>query len=506
MYRNPGELRLMDRQRDLELILRSRMPIVVIETRDEKRLLDLVRTITVSQSGASYLPLFRWTVTDGLQRLDIDLEPQLHNSEPPDVLRHIRAVSKPGTYILLDFHHYLEDPVIIRLMKDICLRFGETARQLVLISHEIKLPRELESFAANFDMALPTDEEREQIVKRVARDYTRENPGTRVQTDRKAYELLIRNLAGLTDSDTEQLARNAIFQDGAISKSDLPGVMQAKYDLLNRGGILHYEYDTAKFADVGGLENLKRWLALRKPAFLDRSDTPHLDKPKGIMLIGVQGCGKSLAAKATAGIFNLPLLRLDFAALYNKYHGETERNLRESLKTANVMAPCVLWIDEIEKGIAGRGGETGTSQRVLGTFLTWMAEKNSGVFVVATANDISMLPPELIRKGRFDELFFVDLPNASVREKILDIHLRLRSCDPQGIDIAAIADAAEGFSGAEIEQAVVSASYAAHAHRASLTTSHLLEEIERTRPLSVVMAEKISSLRHWAKGRTVSSD
>ena len=496
----------MDRQRDLELILRSRMPIVVIETRDEKRLLDIVRSITVSQSGGSYLPLFRWTITDGLQRLDIELEPQLHNSDPPDVLRHIRAVTKPGIYVLLDFHHYLEDPVIIRLMKDICMRFDATARQLVLISHEIRLPRELESFAANFDMALPTEEEREKIIKRVAREYTRENPGARVQTDRKAYELLIRNLAGLTDSDTEQLARNAIFQDGAISKSDLPGVMQAKYELLNRGGILHYEYDTARFGDVGGLENLKRWLELRKPAFLDRSDAGHLDKPKGIMLIGVQGCGKSLAAKATAGIFDLPLLRLDFAALYNKYHGETERNLRESLKTANVMAPCVLWIDEIEKGIAGRGGETGTSQRVLGTFLTWMAEKNSGVFVVATANDISMLPPELVRKGRFDELFFVDLPNAPVRQKILDIHLRARSCDPATIDLAGVADAADGFSGAELEQAVVSSLYAAHAQRAELSTEHLLGEIERTRPLSVVMAERIESLREWARGRTVSAD
>ena len=274
----------------------------------------------------------------------------------------------------------------------------------------------------------------------------------------------------------------------------------------NRGGVLHYEYDTAKFGDVGGLDNLKRWLEIRKPAFLDQSEANHLDKPKGIMLIGVQGCGKSLAAKATAGIFNLPLLRLDFAALYNKYHGETERNLRESLKTANVMAPCVLWIDEIEKGIAGRGGETGTSQRVLGTFLTWMADKNSGVFVVATANDISMLPPELIRKGRFDELFFVDLPDKSVREKILDIHLRARSCKPASIDISAVADSAEGFSGAELEQAVVSALYAAHANRADLSTEHLLGEIQRTRPLSVVMSERIDALRQWAQGRTVSSD
>jgi len=282
--------------------------------------------------------------------------------------------------------------------------------------------------------------------------------------------------------------------------------MQAKYDLLNRGGILHYEYDTAKFSDVGGLLNLKRWLTLRKPAFLNDAGATHLDTPKGILLIGVQGCGKSLAAKATAGIFDLPLLRLDFATLYNKFHGETEKNLRESLKTADIMAPCVLWIDEIEKGLAGRGGETGTTQRVLGSFLTWMAEKRSQVFVVATANDISSLPPELVRKGRFDELFFVDLPSTAIREQIFDIHLRVRGQHAQSLNLPDVAAAAEGFSGAEIEQAIVSALYTAHAHNSNLASEHLLAELQRTKPLSVVMSEKVALLRQWAAGRTVACD
>lgn len=213
-----------------------------------------------------------------------------------------------------------------------------------------------------------------------------------------------------------------------------------------------------------------------------------------------------LAAKATAGILGLPLLRLDFAGLYNKYHGETEKNLRESLATADMMAPCVLWIDEIEKGLAGRGGETGTTQRVLGTFLTWLAEKRSQVFVVATANDIASLPPELVRKGRFDELFFVDLPVPAVRVEILAIHLKSRQQEVGQIDLAQVAAAAEGFSGAELEQVVVAALYSAHANRAPLATAHLLEELERTRPLSVVMAEKIDALRQWAAGRTVPCD
>jgi len=482
------------------------MPIVVIETRDEERMLQLLRNIALARVSDAYVPLFRWTVTDGLQRMDIELEPQMHNAEPTDVLKHVRAVSKAGIYALLDFHPYLQDPVNVRLIKDICVKFGDVPRQLIFVSHKVDIPKELEAFVARFDVALPTEEQRENIIKRVAKEYTSENPGARIQTDPKAYQLLIQNLAGLTDHDTEKLARNAIFHDGAITKSDLPDVMQAKYELLNSGGILHFEYDTARFSDVGGLQNLKQWLALRKPAFRQEVSANHLDTPKGILLIGVQGCGKSLAAKATAGIFGLPLLRLDFATLYNKYHGETEKNLRDSLQTADTMSPCVLWIDEIEKGLAGRGGETGTTQRVLGSFLTWMAEKESNVFVVATANDISELPPELVRKGRFDELFFVDLPTSEVRRKIFEIHLKLRDQQNSNIDIAVVAAAAKGFSGAEIEQAIVSALYAAHANESLLTTELLLAELKRTRPLSVVMSEKVDLLRRWAAGRTVACD
>lgn len=496
----------MDGQHDLKVVLRSRTPIIVIETRDEPRVLELLKSVSISAAGSDYMPLFQWTVTDGLQRLDIALEPQTLNSEPTDVLRHIRAVSKPGIYVLLDFHPFLEDPVHIRLMKDICIRYREIPRQIVLISHTVKLPAELEAFSARFDMSLPSEEERRNIVRKVADEWVAENPGARVKADARAHEMLIRNLAGLTYSDTEQLARNAIYVDGAITKSDLPGVMQAKYELLNRGGALQFEYDTARFSDLGGMSKLKDWLQKRRAVFRGDVETAHLDPPKGIVLLGVQGCGKSLAAKTTAGIFGVPLLRLDFGAIYDKYHGETERKLRQSLKTADVMSPCVLWIDEIEKGIAGRGGETGTTQRVLGTFLTWMAEKQSQVFVVATANNIAGLPPELVRKGRFDEIFFVDLPNLDNRSAILQIHLARRDQDPAQFDIAAIAGQSGGFSGSELEQAIVSALYAAHAQGKQLTTEHVLSELALTRPLSVVMQERIAELRQWAAGRTVPCD
>lgn len=496
----------MDRQRDLDLILRSRTPLVVIETRDESRVLDLLKSITVARASTSYVPLFRWTVTDGLQRLDISLEPQLHNAAPTEVLRHIRAVNKPGMYVLLDFHPYLDDPVNVRLLKDICIQFENVARHIVLISHSVSLPSELDAFSARFDLALPSEKEREQIVARVASDWARDNPQSKVKLDPKAHRLLVQNLAGLPDRETAQLARNAIYDDGAISHSDLPQVMQAKYELLNRGGVLQFEYDTRKFSDIGGLTGLKSWLSQRKNGMLDPQGLPSKDMPKGILLIGVQGCGKSLAAKATAGLFGIPLLRLDFGSLYDKYHGETERKLRESLKTSDVMAPCVLWIDEIEKGLAGRDSETGTSQRVLGTFLTWLAEKKTRVFVVATANEISFLPPELVRKGRFDEIFFVDLPRGAIRRSILEIHLKSRNQDPTRFELDQLAQATRGFSGAEIEQAIVSALYAAQAQRSALNSRLILDEIRRTRPLSVVMAERIDEIRRWAKDRTVACD
>jgi len=496
----------MDGNHDLELILQSRTPIVIIESQDEARVLELLQSITMRRATSSYLPLFRWTVTDGLQRLDISLEPQPLNSEPTDVLKHIRAVSKPGLYVLLDFHPFLEDPMHVRLLKDICIQFRRIERQIVLISHKVTIPDELEVFCARFSMALPNDEERIRIVQKVVDEYSNDHPGSQAAVDPKAHDMLIQNLAGLSYADTARLARNAIYYDGAITKSDLPQVMQAKYELLNRGGAVQFEYDTATFGDVGGLSRLKQWLSQRRPAFRGDESAAHLDPPKGILLLGIQGCGKSLAAKATAAIFGVPLLRLDFGAIYDKYHGETERKLRESLQTADVMSPCVLWIDEIEKGLAGRGGETGTSQRVLGTFLTWMAEKKSHVFVVATANDISTLPPELVRKGRFDEIFFVDLPTPDIRASILAIHLSNRDQSLGRFDIGGLANAMEGFSGAEIEQAIVAALYAAHASKRPLDTAHIQAEIDQTKPLSVVLSEKISVLREWAAGRTVSCD
>jgi SpoVK/Ycf46/Vps4 family AAA+-type ATPase len=282
-------------------------------------------------------------------------------------------------------------------------------------------------------------------------------------------------------------------------------VLKTKQDLLGGNSVVDLELETTRFSDVAGLAHLKRWLAQRRPAFLGDAKAMGLDAPKGVLLLGVQGAGKSLAAKAVAGTWGVPLLRLDFATIYNKWLGETERNLREALKFADAMAPCVLWMDEIEKGVATGSSDGGESRRLLGTILTWMAERKSRVFMVATANDIEQLPPELIRKGRFDEIFFVDLPDAQTRSEILRIHLARRRQDADAFDLAKLAQAAEYFSGAEIEQAIVSALYEAVAASQKLATEHVLAEMQRTRPLAIVMAEKIAALREWARERTVSA-
>jgi SpoVK/Ycf46/Vps4 family AAA+-type ATPase len=312
----------------------------------------------------------------------------------------------------------------------------------------------------------------------------------------------VRNLRGLTEADVRRLARGAIRDDGAITEADIPEINRAKFELLDMGGVLSFEYDTAKFSAVGGLKKLKQWVALREQAVLSHQR----DRPKGVLLLGVQGSGKSLAAKAIAGLWGLPLLRLDMATLYNKYIGETEKNLRRALAQAELMAPCVLWIDEIEKGMAGGSSDEGTSQRILGTMLTWMAEHTAAVFMVATANDIDGLPPELLRKGRFDEIFFVDLPDAPTRAEIFAIHLQRRNFEPSRFDLGALAERAEKFSGAEIEQAVVAALYTCSARREPLATEHILQTMDGTVPLAVMLAERIDSLREWARERTIAAD
>ena len=455
---------------DLGLVLKSKVPLLVLETYDEPRALDLLIKVTREHDNE----LFQWTATEGLRRAGIGLQLESENEhlEPEAVLSYIKTQGEPGIYVLCDFHHWLghEHPKNIRLLKD---------------------------------TALPDEDHIRGVVRAEAQRWARDNQDQRVKTDNETLQKLVSNLRGLTHGEVTRLARGVIVDDGAINESDLPEVNRAKFELMDMDGVLSYEYRTERFANVGGMTNLKTWLDVRRKVFLGEVNAG-TDTPKGILLLGIQGSGKSLAAKAVAGMWGVPLLRLDVGALYNKFYGETERNLRESLKLADAMSPCVLWLDEIEKGLSGDSSDGGVSQRLLGTLLIWMAERKSQVFLVATSNDISKLPPELVRKGRFDELFFVDLPDADARELIFPIHLSNRDMVPDRFALDELAAASEGSSGAEIEQAVVSAYYSALARDAKVDTAAIREESYQANPLSVVMAEHIQGLRDWAVTRQVS--
>ena len=490
----------MSQEGDIRLLIRAGTPLIVIETHEETRAVALFERVL----GDVLRPLFRWSVTTGLRRIDMD-QADFGNRhvEPPEVLDHMHRQSEPAIYLLLDFHPYLDDPVNVRKLREVVLGHPRHGHTVVLISPALKLPAELKSAAARVELALPDAQALDQLVRDEAFRWSRMNDGRRVKVNRTSLSMLVRNLQGLALEDARRLARNAIYDDGAVTDSDLGEVMEQKFRLLNREGVLSYEYELVEFDDIAGLVRLKQWLRQRRKVFTEGAGELGLDPPKGVLLLGVQGCGKSMAAKAVAAGFGVPLLRMDFGAMYNKYHGETERNLRESLRSAEVMAPCVLWIDEIEKGISTGDSDGGTSRRILGTLLTWMAERDSAVFLVATANDIEALPPELMRKGRFDEIFFVDLPTPDVRARIFEIHLRRRKQDPAKFDLAELAAAAEGYSGAEIEQAVVSGLYSAMAEDQPLDQQAVLDAIRSTRPLSVVMAERIQRLREWASTRCV---
>lgn len=488
-------------QSDLQILLHSNISLIVVETYDELRALNLLNSYFREEGLAAWY----WTHSDALQPLGfgLQMDGDAGLGEPEQVLLHIKKQQKAAAYVLCDLHPFLGEPKIVRLLKDIALNQQAASHKVVLLSYRLQLPPELTRYAASLHMSLPSEEEIMSIIREEAKHWSKSNANARIKTDHDSLTRLVNNLKGLPHQDVRRLARGAIADDGAISESDLPAVTKAKFALMNMEGVLHFEYATAGLSDVAGLAVLKDWLQERRQVILQEAGTAGLDAPKGVLLFGVQGGGKSLAAKAIAGIWGLPLLRLDLAALFNKYVGETERNLREALKLADTMAPCVLWVDELEKGLAQDDTNGAVAKRLLGTLLTWMSERKTPVFMVATSNDISQLPPELMRKGRFDEIFFVDLPKTDVRRAIFDIHLRRRGYQSQDYDIAALADAAEGFTGAEIEQAVVAATYSALAQNAALNQDHLYYAVAKTQPLSVVMAEKVQHLRAWASERAV---
>lgn len=487
---------------DLGLMLDSRVRLIAIESWEELSVLEAIGTLAVKRNQTWYT----WNQVEGLQRLGFgsSIDPNEDFSDPEQALDYIRQHREPALFVFCDLHPFMQSSRLVRQLKMLAMDAADHAPTLLLVSHELALPPELRRLSASISLSMPSDEQLEAIIREEASRWSEQNQGRRVRTDSRTLDKVVRNLRGVTHQEARRLARRLIVDDGAITQEDLPALNQAKFSLLDMQGILSFEPDSALFADVGGLVRLKQWLAERQSAFA-RTKTS-TDAPKGVLLAGVQGSGKSLAARAVAGMWELPLLRLDVGALFNKYIGESEKNLRHALAMADAMEPCVLWIDEIEKGLAEDDADQGVSRRMLATLLTWMAERKSRVFLVATANDVNRLPAELIRKGRMDELFFVDLPSAEVRAEIFRIHLTNRGLNMERFNLPALADASDGFAGAEIEQAVVSAVYSAAAQQTAVDNSYVLRALSDTSPLSVVMAERVQALRDWAKNRAVPAD
>jgi hypothetical protein len=487
---------------DLSTLVRAATPLLVIETIDEQRVIECFRHVIAQ----ALHPLWRWTLTDGLERLDFNGPRTLEvAADATSTLHAIREAEQRSIYLLFDFQPCLQYAVTLRQMREIVQRQRCAPHTLVLVGAKVELPQELDALATRVPLALPDIKELAGILRGEATAWQREHNRT-LEVDNEAARTIVRNLVGLSGPDARRVVRKLIYNDGALTASDLPELMKAKFELLNRSGLLHYEYATASFADVAGVSQVREWVQRRRAVFLDPNPKPALDPPKGVLLLGVQGCGKSLVSKAIAGGLGVPLVRMDVGSLYDKYQGETEKNLREALASCETLAPCVLWIDEIEKGLASGGEDGGVSRRVLGYLLTWMAERKAKVFVVATANAVHELPAELLRKGRFDEIFFVDLPKPEVRAAIFAMHLKRRKLDTGEFDLDALVQASDGFSGAEIEQAIVSALYDASGNGGALDQATLLHALQVTKPLSVLMHEQVASLRAWAQGRCVPAD
>ncbi|MFC1678074.1 AAA family ATPase, partial [Planctomycetota bacterium] len=396
----------------------------------------------------------------------------------------------------------------LRILRNMIERFDKNGSALVMIDNNSKLPDVVKSYTRVFEISFPDEKELQEIIRATLLRLHRKKP-IEVGISRKGLDTIVRNLRGLTRRQAERIISDTIADDQRFDDNDINVVISSKRRMVQRNGLLEYVKTPLDLSEIGGMRQLKEWLSYRENAFTKDAEKFGIKAPRGVLMLGVQGAGKSLCAKAIATAWHQPLLRLDPGSLYASYIGESERNLRQALQQVEMMAPVILWIDEIEKAFASaasRSADGGLSQRMFGTLLTWLQEHEAPVFVVATANDIEALPPELLRKGRFDEIFFVDLPKPKTREQIFAIHLKKRGRDPEKFDLGQLADTSEGYSGAEIEQAVISAMHGAYANKKELDTEQILGALEMSPPLSVTMAESVQSLLAWAKGRCVPAD
>ena len=489
---------------DIELLIKAHHGLIVLETNDEQRADVLFEYV----ADRMRLPYFAWRDGVGLSRGAPGTRPPVPGTESLlGCLKHIASAEVDALYRLKGVDTHYGDAALVGRLVALAERFSHGVSALLVSDPEPHLPAPLATLATFVKLAPPTPNEYYDYLRALVRDVGSRIPlSVTLGTDDMRQLLAL--VQGLTYLELKKVMTQAMLDDGVLDRSVLDSVRDAKRAVVERTGVLEYFPTGERLEDVAGLSTLKRWLEQRAVAFLDppRAREFGLCPPRGILLLGVQGCGKSLCAKAVAAAWRLPLLRFDPSRVFDRYVGQTEKNMARAMRVSERMAPVILWIDELDKAFStGGDNDGGVSARLLGSFLSWMQEKRAPVFVIATANDISKLPPELLRKGRFDEIFFVDLPDLEARRAIASIHLSRRKRRPLEFDLLRIAQASEGFSGAEIEQAIVSALYDCFSHGAPLTTDAILREMERTRPLSVTMAESVEALRRWARQRAVAA-
>jgi ATPase family associated with various cellular activities (AAA) len=504
----------------LKILIDSSTPIIVMETVEELRAVRLVR----AAASPLNLAVFEWSIASGLARCGSDAVVHehgfpgsahntdavgaaalYHSQEPAQALGNMEALSIEAVFILKDFHRHIEDPVVVRRLRDVGQKFSTNRRTIVITAPTFAVPPELRSLVEFVELPLPDTTRLRHIIDEVVVRLGKART-LRRSLDNAGLDAVATNLRGLTEEEADRAISQAVVTRYGLFPETITDVLDAKKDLLRHSGMLEFVDASENMAALGGLENLKSWLSQRRGAWDDAARKFGLEPARGVVILGVQGCGKSLCARAVAGEWKLPLVKFDTAAVFDKYIGETEKRIQQVFRVAEGLAPCVLWIDELEKVFAGSGPDSasvdaGVSSRILASFLSWMQDRKAPVFVAATCNNVSALPPELIRKGRFDELFFVDLPNQAERKQIFAIQLSKRKRNQEEFNLDHLATAGSGFSGAEIDAAVQSALYVAFANKQSLTTETILAALARTVPLSTTRAEEIQALRLWAKQR-----
>ena len=485
---------------ELNILVQAQYPLIYLVTSEEERAEKAIDDIA-KMSTQHHRRIFVWTVTHGIVEYGQPRHVTQHNTVSPQAaVQWVVQQRDPGIFIFKDLHPFIDSPEVTRWLRDAIASFKGTQKIIILMSPVQHIPIELEKEVVVLDYPLPNLTELNQVLTQQLEKAKVRRMTTEVR------EKLLKAALGLTRDEAEKVYRKAYVKAGQLTEDEVDIVLSEKKQLIRRNGILDYIEEDETIKSIGGLEELKRWLIQRSNAFTERAREYGLPQPKGMLILGVPGCGKSLIAKTTSRLWGLPLLRLDMGRVYDgSMVGRSEANLRNALKTAESISPAILFIDELDKAFAGGTGSAdsdgGTSSRIFGSFLTWMQEKTSPVFVMATANRVERLPGEFLRKGRFDEIFFVDLPTAEERQEIFKIHLCKRRSDITRFDLEQLAKVSDGFSGAEIEQALIAAMYEAFAQEREFTQLDIIAAIKSTLPLSRTMTEQVTALRDWARQR-----